>query len=800
MRSRIFEYAILISFLLIFMSSVSANDPVATNLGESADQADGATNYVLGRPVESTYQFDIEAYEPIDTVFAIDESGSMSEDLGDAQDAAKDYIDNTRTAEGDENAVISFDTGSDLKQSLTSSKYDAKEAVDEISDGGGTDIVPAIEDANDELNSGGNDIEVMLVLGDGDSDTDTEDTADDARDDGIEVHGIMYGSGADAGEFERLSGASQCTKNSDENNDGDNCWYAETGTIDSVYNSILQDVSTETDATLRMRLNDDAYSDDISKFESGTEYDKEYNDIDDGSYNHNLEWRPTVPGNQELVTGDSEIFLDYEGGSNTFSFSGSDSYNVEEVDFDAVSFDAHRENLGDVEVEVEVENIGTVGSRPREVSIVDDGGNRVSESLPTLSVGESQNIDFTVDASNSVLDDVENLNIIADYQGYWNSVSNSEVGVSEARGDTLEADESNNELDLGYPPQITNIGFNDWTDHHGFEVVADVDMLTSSGDFGECSMSFEDQDGNRYPSTGKIEGELSAESSTRAECRYDSVNNSISGFEVYDDIDVNVSVEDEKGTSNWDTGSNEIPNQAPDIDRLISPQDGSIVTGEEADLEVEVSDSEGDEFNLTFFNARENTDIATVEDAHLNSNHEYIWEVGLGDFEWGVRLEDPYDTYEETWSFRRVISDSFRLSKNIEYKYSSLIVTESGQSNLMLEVANTHPEPKNITTDVSTVQGNVNASFASYSGGVYQLESGENKRFQIEVEADEGAGAAKDALRFNSTDQQIGAETVEEFPVYVRSSEQESRGVPGLTATMIYIIGLVSVLLFGLSV
>ena len=798
MKPKISGYLILISVLLMFVALASANDPVATNMDESVDQADGSVNYVLGRPVESSYEFDVEAYQPIDTALLIDNSGSMYGVEGNVKSAARDYIDNTNTAQGDENGVGILDQE---VQGMTGSKSSAKQAVsDTYTYGGNSCFSCGINTGIDLLEDGDNSQQVMIILADAQGGGDPSGPAQNARDKGIELHGIMF-SGADRNNFETYTGASECEMDSSENSDGDNCWYGTAGSVDDVYDAIRRDVSTETDATLRMRLNNDAYSSDTANFEAGTEYNEVYNDIDDGSYSHDLEWRPTSSGYQQLITGNSEIFLNYEGGSDTFDFTDTESYNVEEVDFNAVDFDAERRDSGDVDIEVEVENVGTVSSRPREVSIIDNDGNRVSENLPGLSVGESHTLSFNVDASNSLFNDVENLNIIADYQGYWSSVPDSEVGVAESRGATLEANEGNNELDLGYPPRITNIGFNDWTDHHGFEVTANINMLTGPGDFGQCRMSFTDQDGDRYPSTGMVQADLSDTSSTTAECRYDSINNSIPGFNVYDTLDVNVSVTDDKGTSNRDAASHEIPNQAPDVDQLISPPDDSIVTGEEADLEVEVSDSEGDEFNLTFFNAEEDTDIFKVEDAHEQPIHDYIWEIGLGDFEWGVRLEDPYDTYEKTWGFRRVISESFRLEKSIEYRYSSLIVSESGRSTLVLETVNTHPEPKNITTDISTVNNEVNVSFASYNGGVYQLDSGESKRFQIEVSRDEEVnGYAEDTLKLNSTDQQIGAETVQEFPVYVRSSQQESRGVPGLTATMIYIIGLVSVLLFGLSV
>ena len=366
-------------------------------------------------------------------------------------------------------------------------------------------------------------------------------------------------------------------------------------------------------------------------------------------------------------------------------------------------------------------------------------------------------------------------------------------------------------------PSIERINTTESANSHAFRASADINYTDDENyepGGKACEVILEGQNTgatNIYNSSE--DSELTANfnyiSGGRAECETNLIepdncgSGSCSGdfdYDIGESIDVEFRIFDHHGGQDILSTTEEIPNKPPVI-KLINPTDNGLVLGEEAELKVDVSDPEGDSFNLSFTDEDTNSDLETIIDADQASNLEYNWEVGLGTFNWGVEVNDSFDNNKETWSFRRVVSQSFRLEKDIEYEYSSLILSEFSSSTLLIDITNNHPTPKNITTDIRSINGNVNASFASYDGGIYNLGSGESRRFQIQVSRDkELNGYTEDTIRINSTDQQIGAETVEEFPVYVRSSQQESRGVPGLTATMIYIIGLVSVLLFGLSV
>ena len=403
----------------------------------------------------------------------------------------------------------------------------------------------------------------------------------------------------------------------------------------------------------------------------------------------------------------------------------------------------------------------------------------------------------------------------------WSHLANLDVEFTVSDSKNTVSDQDPHTFPNHDPSVVLSSGnFNDYSDRHAFNISADLtfpdDQAAEPDPAGACRIILEGENtGGQNLYNSSVDPELDADFTylggnngvcdfSRVEpdsCKSGNCNGDFN-FDVQEQIDVTVKAFDSHGAVGQQSYTNEIPNSVPTIDSLLSPTDGGIVVGEDANLEITASDDEGDSFNVTFFDDDTGNTIETLENVDSSSTLATIWSVGLGEHQWGVNVSDHYSGQTiSTWSFRRVISDSFRLEKGIEYRYSSLIVSEFSSSSVMLEVINTHPTAKNITTDVSAVQGNVNISFSSYDGSVYTLESGGSKRFQVEVSRDEEVnGYAEDTLKFNSTDQQIGAETVEEFPVYVKNSQQESRGVPGLTATMIYVIGLVSVLLFGLSV
>ena len=772
------------------------------------DSNGGQDDFVLGRSAKSTFEYRInDPYQAIDTALTIDTSGSMGGGpLSNAKSGANNYIDATNTGKGDENAVVEFGGSSgSVVQSLTSSKSNAKSAVNGLNADGGTPLPDGVSTANNELNDGNNPIQVMIVLADGGGgDPGTE--ADNARDDGVIIHGIMYGGGADTGEFESLTDAS-CSTSSSENNDGDNCWYAQSGTIDSVYQSIQQQVEAETDVNLKMRKRDMAYSTDSDQVNDlggvNQEFVNKYKDVDAGEKTDTLDWRPTDYGNQELLTGDSVLEVITEEGSAQENFNNQFSADIDYVDFELSDFTVERDD-SQVDVEAEISNNGNVDSlsesetsRPRKV-FVEDSSTSISAEMPSISAGDSENVTLSIGNSNSMVDgnNIEDLFLHVDAQGFWNGKSGS-VSVPEARGEVLEPNEDDNEVQIGYPPRVRDIQFNDIDAQHAFSVESKVDILTDGNDFGECRLKFNNQEnGNEYPSSGWLKGQLSEVNGNTASCTYDNFNSSVSGFEPTDNVEVNITAENDEGVTGWNTDSHEIINRPPEV-TVLEPKDNEPVWERDASLRITVDDPEADNIELIEFNDLiDNQLIESMPnppDVNGEGTFTGEWEdLNLGEYEWGVEVEDKWgSTVKGPFPFERVVSQNYRVQNTVDHQYSSLIVDEGGQASMFFD--------SDVVTDNRTVTTYVEGDGidVEYSDGstqkTYEVDTGEPDRFQLRIEA---LDTGSNELRIITEDDSVSTNTTTTFPVYVRESVEEGQSVPGLSFYYLVFIGLFSSLLY----
>ena len=124
----------------------------------------------------------------------------MSQEIGDLQTAAKDFVDNLSNP--DEAAAISFSNGASLDQGLTTNYQAVKDAIDQYVASGGTDMGQGISTGSTELQSGANATpgasKVMIVLTDGQPSSTSAATsaATAAKNAGIRIFTIALGAGA----------------------------------------------------------------------------------------------------------------------------------------------------------------------------------------------------------------------------------------------------------------------------------------------------------------------------------------------------------------------------------------------------------------------------------------------------------------------------------------------------------------------------------------------------------------------------------------------------------------------------
>ena len=182
------------------------NDP---ELAAEGEDTDGVGELADEIQVCVWYDEDCDnVYEPtgtgqqqeLEVALVSDVSGSMSQEIGDLQFAAKNFVDNLSSP--DEAAAISFSSSASLDQELTTNYQAVKNAIDTYSASGTTNLTAGIGTAESELINGTNATpgasKVMILLSDGapNNSSSAQSAATAAKNAGIRIFTIALGSGA----------------------------------------------------------------------------------------------------------------------------------------------------------------------------------------------------------------------------------------------------------------------------------------------------------------------------------------------------------------------------------------------------------------------------------------------------------------------------------------------------------------------------------------------------------------------------------------------------------------------------
>lgn len=196
----------------------------------------------------NTSSEDEETGGGIDTALVLDRSGSMEgEKIKNVKIGAKNYVNSTKTSQGDRNAIVGFESDYRIVQPLTGNRSKARDSIDTLIADGGTDHEDAVIGGHTALNESSRSNRVMIVLGDGCGGDATEE-AQNARQNGIDIHVIIYGDNACTDELESMLPEGQICEdnpNSTENRDGDQCWYSSTENISQVFGDVQEQIDTQ---------------------------------------------------------------------------------------------------------------------------------------------------------------------------------------------------------------------------------------------------------------------------------------------------------------------------------------------------------------------------------------------------------------------------------------------------------------------------------------------------------------------------------------------------------------------------
>ncbi|WEL23276.1 vWA domain-containing protein [Candidatus Nanohalovita haloferacivicina] len=777
----------LLAFIVVlYLALASGANTYANDLSSSAVDVDGDGEFVMGREVVTSFNYTINnPYRPIDTAIVIDESGSMSGVIGSAKQGAKDYVDATNTSSGDRNAVVEFESDADILESLTTSKQDAKDAIDTINDGGGTDLPAGVSKGHSALTSASdpNPIQVMIVLADGGGgDPGTE--ADDARDDGIEVHGIMYGSGASTSEFESMTDSSDCSKNSNENSDGDSCWYAETGSITSVYEQIREQVDQDVQGELGVVLPDHAYVDssyDSSTDLSGPNTRYKLTDIptDDGEYKRSFSWYPTTKGYETIKTGESYLKLDVQGSTDYYNYTSSFDRDIKYVDFSIQDTNIEREET-EINVNYTVANDGNIASRPRDLKIIDGEGHIISRNVDPIPAGGTFFDNFTVGANHNVFQDSNRITAFMDYLGFFNSIPPGEGG-------TLEPNENNNDQLMGYPPRLisTSPSTVEWNDTFRFSL-----------DFGHYYADQVQGKYSVYENGTLIRDNVSFSKPAEGTVQTNDIDNDNST--IY--YNITSYLEGPSGATAIYRDSYYVSNPRPEI-YAAEPKNLNSVYESPVQLRAFVDDENNVEnpnnLNVTVRDYETGRLLLSKKNVLPRSSVSYDWVSADQDgktYRWNVTVEDRWHQVSEVFRFKKSTRFSYRTETESNYSYSGVVASSGGQGDFRFTVSNPLDFDKD---DMQTSLSGVDAKFEGTGTNTksYSLPNGTTRTFNIIVSPN-SSQTGQQYLQITTTNQDLNINNTDNIPIYIRKDAKRSRGVPGLGMLQLMVLLASSALIF----
>ncbi|WP_256300408.1 vWA domain-containing protein [Haloarchaeobius salinus] len=227
--------------------SVYANNENGQTEPELADEGEDTDGMgELADLIEVCVWYDEDCdnvYEPggegegqeLEVALVSDTSGSMSgSKIAALRNAATDFVDNL--AQPDEVAAVSFNGSGSLDQELTTNYQAVKDAINNYTAGGATNMTAGISIADDELMGGTNATpsasKVMIVLTDGvvNDPSAAAQAATDAKNNGIRIFTIALGAGADQ----------TYLANNIASNPGDAFIAPDAADLDTIYEEIAQ--------------------------------------------------------------------------------------------------------------------------------------------------------------------------------------------------------------------------------------------------------------------------------------------------------------------------------------------------------------------------------------------------------------------------------------------------------------------------------------------------------------------------------------------------------------------------------
>lgn len=339
-------------------------------------------------------------------------------------------------------------------------------------------------------------------------------------------------------------------------------------------------------------------------------------------------------------------------------------------------------------------------------------------------------------------------------------------------------------------PSAGSMQITDIIASHAFNVTVPVsDPDDGSSELDSCNWRFEAGSDTYTESTTPSSGE----------CHFGNFSNAINGFDVGENIDIELEVTDIHGASSSSTGSASIQNREPVFSDPIPPNT-SIVADEQVETSVLVNDVEDENLNVYFFNS-ENDELIGKDSARSGRRGMMEWEnLQVGSvYDWYVKVSDGYTNVSnraEDWNFTKTLSGDYRLRTDIQHRYSSVVTSTGSTSFLTFDMQN--PVSANKTVDIR-LQG-VNAEFSDGSTEK-QVEIGPygNQKHQIQVTPSTNGSQQLEVITTESDTGIENRDTIEVLVKDLQTSTSRVEEVPGVQMIQLVVMAMMAGAVFLLS-
>lgn len=377
-----------------------------------------------------------------------------------------------------------------------------------------------------------------------------------------------------------------------------------------------------------------------------------------------------------------------------------------------------------------------------------------------------------------------------------------EVSVTASGIDGFSSTSSAEKRFPNHEPSVADSYFMDYPYIHAFNstsVITDSDAEIVE-EVQSCEIEFRDDDGNTVSRSPQPDQSFGNSSETA--CLVDNINTSMplpdgdgfgEGFEVSEEIQMNVTVTDVHGSVSEYSGTHEIPNDPPSP-QYVTPRNNSYVDQFPVDLRTEVSDQRGDRINVTVYG--EGQQLESGDDLSTGDSLDYTWDVpniGKSNYEWTIELEDRWSRKLYNYSLTKIIGERFRSRVLTDLNYSSMIVNTGSNRYVEFTVQNRVNKEKNLTMNLSGVSAEFLEGNKVKNVPDFPPQSQETYTLRVSPET-----TTKDELMVTVTNNNLGIKTTETIPVDVIESVSESnREVPGVGLIQLLFLFSVATVLYS---